>query len=191
MKKILGNTIELKGLSREDLDYISPAWHEFQYVPHSDRSKNMFYGNANRCNSEFDWDLLSGGLFLTIYKNANPIGLTIINFFPEYNKVDFRFSILLPEYRGSGIYSELNILRHKLAYSSETTDITTCRILQGSIAQENTIAALYTRQDYINNEPNNRTFIYSHITREEWEAWISHENQAFKFNSTFEVVDDI
>lgn len=191
MKKIIGNTIELKPLKREDLDIIAPAWDEFMYVPFSDRSKDVFYWGSNNTNSMFNWDALEGKITLCIYKNNSPIGLTIIDVNPEFEFAEFRFSILLPEHRGAGVYSELNILRHKFAYSADTVSRTKCRILHDSAPQQNTVQALYTRVEVVETTPPGKTFTHSYITRDEWEAWINHEDQIQKLNSIFEVVDDI
>ena len=67
MKKIIGNTIELIPVEESHIEFLSDAWNDLLYIPHSEEAKQYFLYKASTCNSSFSWNLLEkGSLYLSI-----------------------------------------------------------------------------------------------------------------------------
>jgi len=192
MKKIVGNTIELIPVQESHIQALSSAWNDLRYVPHTEESKQWFLYRTNSCNNAFDWNLSQkGNLYLSIIDKALniPIGYTLITIKPFISEATFKFTIIAQEHRELGRYSELNILRHKFVYQENSAiQRTVTKLHQNSERQKNTLAALYTREDFYEDSFRG-PFIWSSITREEWDSWISDPAQEPKRNSTFLIQD--
>lgn len=192
MKKIIGNTLTLTPVEESHVETLASAWTEFRLREHSSGSKSNFLYTCNLSNNGFDWTLAQKGkLFLSIIDTSSNavIGYTIFKVIPSTQEAWFLFTLILPNYREAGRYSELNILRHKFIYQdSSPIQKSIIRLSESKERQKNTLAAIYTREEQIDDTYRGK-FIWSYITRDEWNTWINHSDQTNKKNSTFLIQD--
>lgn len=187
--KIIGETLYLCPIVESHVDALSSAWDSLNYLPHTQESKDGFLARAMLQNEGFDWTLQRRGIAtLTLVDKVTeqPLGYTVIKTIPSEERADFQFTILLPEHRETGRYSEMNILRHKYVYqTSSPVNTTWIRLSASSERQANTLQSLYSECEYTVDIIDRGTFRYSYITREQWFSWINAENQQQKKESLF------
>lgn len=187
--RILGDTLALTFMNEQDVEAVHHAWSEYRYVPHSEVSKARFVYSINEANSLYEPSFTAKNtLYLAIRsKDADvPMGYTVWKIVPQAARIDFFFTILLEEYREHGVYSEMNVLRHKFAYQQGSPiNETWIRLSQDRPRQAQSLAALYTSVDEEMDLLSYGKMHWSHITRDDWETWINHEDQAAKRNATF------
>lgn len=194
--KIIGTNIYLTtSITAEDVTYLSTCWDEYRYVRHSDSSKESFLMGAVAKNTPFNAAPLvgRGKAFFAIKKKDTDelIGYTVLKY--RDTTVDFYFTIFHPDYRESGYYSEMNILRHKFVYQ-DSFSINTTRIRKASsdtnTRQGGALINLYSRNEKEESIINKGTFTHSYITKDEWSAWINSTDQAAKRDAIFIVEED-
>ena len=187
--RIIGETMYLCPTNGFHVEALSSAWDSLNYVPHSQESKDGFLARALRQNEGFDWTLQRRGIAtLTLVDKVTeqPLGYTVIKTIPSEERADFQFTILLPEHRETGRYSEMNILRHKYAYqTSSPVNTTWIRLSASSERQAGTLQSLYSDCESTVDIIGRGTFTHSCITREQWSSWINGESQQQKRESLF------
>jgi hypothetical protein len=193
--KIAGETLLLSPLTADDVDFIASVWDSYRYVSHSDVSKQKFSAAVSKMNANFDGTLQTKALVtLAIRLKSDPdgvIGYTIFKVVPEASRADFLFTIIAEEHQSQGLYSELNILRHKFVYQdSSPVKHTQIRVFTNKERQAGTLAALYTRSYDPATVIDHGPMHWSYITKDEWLTWINNEGQSAKKQAAFEVFLD-
>lgn len=187
--RILGESLYLSPIIEAHVDGLAEAWEPLNYVPHTEESRIGFLARALRQNEMFDWGLGSRSLItLTVLsKDTDEVmGYTVIKALPEHSRVDFQFTILKQEYRGTGNYSELNILRHKYVYQeSSPINETWIRLSEGEARQAGTLQSLYSDLGPSFDIIDRGSFAYSCITRQQWQDWINQDSQTQKREALF------
>lgn len=189
--KIIGQNIYLSSeIFEEDLSYLAECWDEYLYYPHSESSKSFFKITVDRCNKNFDYSLNTKGRVWFVVRDKSSdkaIGYTHLIVSISRLSVDFAFTILHPETRNKGIYSELNILRHKYVYREESPiERTNIRVSKNSPRQENSLISLYTRVTHTETLIRGGEFDYSYILKDEWNEWINSPEREEKKNAYYE-----
>jgi hypothetical protein len=187
--KIIGDTLLLTPMTEQDVEAVQHAWAEYRYIPHSEVSKARFLYSVQRAAQDYDPTFSAKHtLYLAIRsKDADvTMGYTVWKIVPDSGRVDFVFTILLEEYREHGVYSELNVLRHKYVYrTGSPIHETWVRLSQDRPRQATSLAALYTAVDQELDLIKYGKMHWSHIVRNDWEIWINHEDQAAKRDAAF------
>jgi len=189
LMRITGDTILLEPMTEQDIEAVHTVWLDYRYTQHSDSSKARFLYVVNDNNSRYDPTFQTKNtmyLAIRLKDSEIPIGYTVWKIVPQYARIVFKFTILLQEYREHGIYSEMNILRHKFAYQNGSPiNESWVRLVKNRPRQEQSLASLYTSVDEELDLVIHGKMHWSHISRDDWEAWINHENQAAKRNAAF------
>ena len=186
--KITGENVYLRKTQESDMSTLATAadFSPGSVTPNSDQQKYFWYrenkANQAAVTSALASDSGIGSMFLTICKKSDDslIGyhrLVYIN-----QKVESKFTAIIPSVRNNNYYKEVGTLRHKFYFEG----------LQATSAEmklptdfSHYLDTLYTSTDRTGAISNQGNWRWSTITSSNWTTWINHSDQSTYKNQTY------
>ena len=186
--KITGENVYLRKTQESDMSTLATAadFSPGSVTPNSDQQKYFWYrenkANQAAVTSALASDSGIGSMFLTICKKSDDslIGyhrLVYIN-----QKVESKFTAIIPSVRNNNYYKEVGILRHKF-YFEGLEAISAEMKLPTDFSHY--LDTLYTSTDRTGAISNQGNWWWSTITSSNWTTWINHSDQSTYKNQTY------
>ncbi len=184
--KITGNTLILRNILESDKQALADAWTGLKYALPNENRQTAFYNSFTERHTNFkaDWSVKSRIPFVIHHIADNkPIGYTIWRY--TLNKfLEFKFTIITPEYRGvTGLLREFNVLRHKFVYSGPV-ETTHQRVEKG---KAHCLTGLYTNVVDEIDYAMYGTFEQRECSKTEWTNWLNSNTTDKNATYTLEI----
>jgi len=186
--KITGENIYLRKTQESDMSTIATAadFSPGSVTPDSDEQKYFWYrenkNNEAAVTSALASDSGFGSMLFTICKKNDDsiIGYHSLIYIDQ--KVESKFTAIVPSFRDNNYYKEVGTLRHKFYFEG----------LQATSAEmklptdfSHYLDTLYTSTDRAGGVANQGNWRWSTITSSDWTAWINHSDQSTYKNQTY------
>jgi hypothetical protein len=186
--KITGENIYLRKVLEADVPTLATAadFSPGAINPDSNQQKYYWY-RENKANIAAVTAVLAsdsglGSMFLTICKKSDDSILGFHRLLYLDQKVESKFTAIIPSARDNGYYKEVGILRHKFYFQGLQTTSAEMKLPTDFSHYLDTLYTTTDRSQAISNQGNWR---WSTISSSDWTAWIDAGSQSTYKNQTY------
>ena len=186
--KITGENIYLRKVQESDMSTLATAadFSPGSVAPDSDSQKYYWYredtANAAAVTSALTNSSGQGSMFLTICKKSDDSILGFHRFVYIDQKVESKFTAIIPSERDNGYYKEVGILRHKFYFQGLQATHVEMKLPTDISHYLDTLYTTTDRSQAISSHGNWR---WSTISSSDWTTWIDAGSQSTYKNQTY------
>ena len=155
-------------------------------TPTSDQQKYFWYrenkANEAAVTSALEPDSGIGSMLFTICKKSDDSIIGYHNLVYIDQKVESKFTAIVPSARSNNFYKEVGILRHKFYFEGLQAVSAEMKLPTDFSHYLDTLYILNDRTGFITNKGNWR---WSTISSSDWGTWINHSDQSTYKNQTY------
>ena len=186
--KITGENIYLRKAQESDISTLAAAadFSPGSLTPTSDQQKYFWYRenkrNTRAVTSALESDTASGAMLLTICKKSDDSLIGYHNLSYINQKVESKFTAIIPSVRDSNYYKEVGILRHKFYFEGLQA---LKAVMKLPTDFSHYLDSLYTSTDRTDAIVNQGNWRWSTISSSDWTTWIDHSDQSAYKSQTY------
>jgi hypothetical protein len=155
-------------------------------TPNSDQQKYFWYRenkrNETAVTSALTSDSVSGAMLLTICKKSDDSLIGYHNLVYRNQKVESKFTAIIPSARDNNYYKEVGTLRHKFYFEGLQALEVEMKLPTDFSHYLDTLYTSTNRTGAIINQGNWR---WSIISSSDWSTWINHSDQSIYKNQIY------
>jgi len=186
--KITGENIYLRKAQESDMSTLATAvdFSPGSVNPDSNSQKYYWYrenkANAAAVSAALTSSSGTGSMFLTVCKKSDDSIVGFHRFVYIDQKVESKFTAIIPSARDNGYYKEVGVLRHKFYFQGLEATSAEMKLPTDISHYLDTLYTGTDRTGYITNQGNWR---WSTITSSNWTAWIDAGAQSTYKSQTY------
>ena len=186
--KITGESIYLRKTQEADMSILATAadFSLGSLTPTSDQQKYFWYrenkANEAAVTSALEPDSGIGSMLFTICKKSDDSIIGYHNLVYIDQKVESKFTAIVPSARSNNFYKEVGILRHKFYFEGLQAVLAEMKLPTDFSHYLDTLYTSTDRTGFILNQGNWR---WSTISSSDWDTWINHSDQSTYKNQTY------